>query len=360
MAPNFQNRIRCLREWMEHAGLDAILVSHAPNILYLCGFSGSSGALVVGREWAVLITDGRYDLQARAEVKTARVRIYRGDPLDAVGKVVEGRRLRTMGFEAHHLTVAQRRALGRAVRNSVRWKQVPGAVEALRAVKDSFEIAELRASAKLASRVMEQVVPLLRPGIRELEVAAEIDFRIRKLGASGPSFETIIASGPRSALPHARPSGKKIRKNELVVLDLGAILRHYCSDLTRTVYLGKAPPRVRKMYNAVQEAQAAAFASIRPGIPGADVNQAARHVLDLHGLGRFFVHSLGHGVGLEIHEEPRLQSGAKTRLRAGHVVTVEPGVYIPGFGGIRIEDDVLVTPRGAEILTRPRGDFLEL
>jgi len=360
MAPNFQNRIRCLRGWMEHAGVDAILVGHAPNILYLCGFSGSSGALVVSRDWAVLITDGRYDLQARAEVKTARIRIHKADPLDAIGEVLQGCRLRTIGFEAHHLTVAGRRALGRCVRNSVRWKETTGAVEGLRAVKDSFEIAELRASAKLASGVVEQVVPLLRPGIRELDVAAEIDFRMRNLGASGPSFETIVASGPRSALPHASPSRKRIRKNELVVLDLGAILRRYCSDLTRTVYVGKAPARVRKMYNAVQEAQAAAFASIRPGIPGADVNQAARHVLDLHGLGRFFVHSLGHGVGLEIHEEPRLQPGAKTRLQAGHVVTVEPGVYIPGFGGIRIEDDVLVTPRGAELLTRPGGDLLEL
>jgi Xaa-Pro aminopeptidase len=193
-----------------------------------------------------------------------------------------------------------------------------------------------------------------------MDVASEIGYRMRRKGASGESFEAIVAGGPRSALPHARPTERKIGKNELVVLDLGAILRRYCSDLTRTVFVGKAPTRVRQWYEAVLEAEAAARDAVKPGVTCGAVDAAARNVLQRKGLGRYFVHSTGHGIGLEIHEDPRVARDQKTVLEAGNVVTLEPGVYVEGVGGIRIEDDALVTSRGVEILTTARREFLEI
>jgi Xaa-Pro aminopeptidase len=183
---------------------------------------------------------------------------------------------------------------------------------------------------------------------------------MRRKGASGESFEAIVAAGPRSALPHARPTERKIGRNELVVLDMGAILRRYCSDLTRTVYVGRAPSRVRGWYQAVLEAQAAARAAVKPGVTTGAVDAAARNVLQRKGLGKYFVHSTGHGIGLEIHEDPRLARGQKGLLQAGNVITLEPGVYVEGVGGIRIEDDILVTARGAEVLTTAPRELLEL
>src|SRR6266404_5725157 len=197
-------------------------------------------------------------------------------------------------------------------------------------------------------------------GIREFEVAAEIEYQMRKRGASGAAFESIVAFGSRGALPHARPTAKRLRKNELVVLDLGAILGKYCSDITRTVYVGKAPARIRLWYQAVLEAQAAAIDAVGPGKSGGEVDAAARGVLAAYRLDQYFVHSTGHGLGLEVHEDPRLAKGQKTQLASGNVITIEPGVYIAGLGGIRIEDDVVVHQGRSEVLTRASRDFIEL
>jgi Xaa-Pro aminopeptidase len=233
-------------------------------------------------------------------------------------------------------------------------------VENLRAVKDVEEITRVRDAARLGSDVMEEAIALIRPGVSELEIAAEIGYRMRRKGASGESFEAIVAAGPRSALPHARPTARRIGKNELVVLDLGAILRRYCSDLTRTVHVGKASARTHKWYQAVLDAQQAAICALKAGVTCGAVDAAARNLLQRQGLGRYFVHSTGHGIGLEIHEGPRIARDQKTRLEAGNVVTIEPGVYVEGAGGIRIEDDALVTPRGAEILTTAARELIEL
>jgi Xaa-Pro aminopeptidase len=231
-------------------------------------------------------------------------------------------------------------------------------------VKDADELARMRQSARLISDVWTASVRHIKPGISELAVAADIERRMKLQGASGPSFETIVASGPRSAWPHARPTPKLLRKNELVVLDQGAILRDYCSDMTRTIFLGRSSAavraKVRALYDAVLQAQEAAIAAIRPGISAATVDAAARKVLRQSGLERYFTHSTGHGLGLEIHEMPRLGHGEETLLEAGMVVTVEPGIYIDRLGGIRIEDEVLVTSRGGEVLTSASREFLEL
>ena len=218
----------------------------------------------------------------------------------------------------------------------------------------------MRKAALLAGEVVEGVLKLIRPGVRETEIAAEIEYQMKKRGASGASFETIVASGPRGALPHARPTAKRLRKNELVVLDLGAILGHYCSDMTRTVHLGRATRRVRDWYRSVQIAQETAVAAVRAGVTCGEVDAAAREVLKKNGLDQYFVHSTGHGLGLEVHEEPRVARGQAVRLEAGNVITIEPGIYLAGIGGIRIEDDVLVGAERGEVLTRVKRDLIEL
>lgn len=242
----------------------------------------------------------------------------------------------------------------------MRWVSDSGAVEKLRAVKDDGELTVMRAAAELISEVLQRVLPTIRPGVRELEVAAEIEYAIKRSGGSGTSFETIVASGLRSAWPHAHPTTKKLGKSELVVLDQGAILGGYCSDLTRTVHLGRPSRKVQGLYAAVLEAQEAGKVAVRPGVTAGEVDRAARDALRRHGLAKYFTHSTGHGLGLEIHELPRLGKGERTVLQEGMVLTVEPGVYIEGLGGIRIEDEVVVTAQGCEDLTTAPREFLQL
>jgi len=361
MTTIFRGRRGKLAADLEGAGWDALVVSHLPNVLYLTGFSGSSGMVVTGSSGTTLFTDGRYAVQARELEGGCRVRIVRGALLDGVAAHLQAIGARRVAFEASHLTVSQNAALkkrtgSKAVR---KWGATTGVVEKLRARKDAVEITKIRAAAAVACKALALVLPMVKPGVREVEVAAEIEYLMRRNGAAGPSFETIVASGPRTALPHARPTSRKLRRNELVVLDLGAILDHYCSDLTRTVYLGKPPRRLAEWHRAVGEAHQAAVAALRPGVTGAQVDLAARETLRKHRLDRLFVHSCGHGLGLEIHEEPRLARNIETPLEAGNVVTIEPGVYLEGTGGIRIEDDYLVTDRGSERLTRTCSDIFQ-
>jgi Xaa-Pro aminopeptidase len=226
--------------------------------------------------------------------------------------------------------------------------------------KDDGELAQMRKAAILAGEIMDCAIGLLKPGVSEREVGAEIEYQMRKRGAEGPSFETIAAFGDRAALPHARPTGKRLRKNELVVLDLGVILGHYCSDITRTVFAGRAPKRIRTWYKAVLEAQEAAISTVKEGVACGDVDAAARNVLAGYGLDRLFVHSTGHGLGLEVHEDPRVAKGQARRLEPGNVITIEPGVYAEGVGGVRIEDDVAVHAGRTEVLTRAPRDLIEL
>jgi Xaa-Pro aminopeptidase len=353
-------RLKRLREALDTAGAGSLLETHLPNIYYLCGFSGDSGALLVDSSSATLFTDGRFTIQAKEETRGIRVHIHSGPLLEAVGKHLHAKKRQKIAVSPSRLTLGGWKTLRKAAGAHTKWQLVDGLVESLRAVKDAGEIERIREAARLGSEVMEEAIALIRPGVTELEVAAEIGYRMRRKGASGESFDAIVAAGPRSALPHARPTSRRIGKNELVVLDLGAILRRYCSDLTRTVYVGKAPARVRQWYQAVLEAQGAARAALKAGATCGAIDAAARNVLKNKGLDRYFVHSTGHGIGLEIHEDPRIARDQKRRLETGNVVTLEPGVYVEGVGGIRIEDDALVTARGAEILTTAPRELLEL
>lgn len=358
-----RKRLGRLRERMERGSVEALLVTHIPNVFYLSGFTGDSGALLVEHGRATLLTDSRFTTQAGEELAPTpiKLKIVKGPLVAAAAAELVRRRFRgRTAFEGARVTVADAARLRKASAGKLRWRPVSGWVETLRRVKDAEEIARMREAAKLGSEVIVDVLPLVRPGVRECDVAAEIEFRMRRAGASGPAFETIVASGPRGALPHAHATTKAFRRNELVVIDMGAILRHYCSDLTRTVYLGRAPARVRRWYRAVVEAQAAAYQALRPGAPSSAPDTAAREVLRCYGLEKAFVHSTGHGLGLEVHEEPRLGRGQSLPLDASSVVTIEPGVYVEGAGGIRVEDDVLVLPDGSELLTDAPRDFLEL
>ncbi len=342
-------RLRRLRRSLEEDG-SALLVTHLPNVLYLVGFRGTSGALVVTRRTAVLFVPGLYREQARGEVVGASVRVA-PDPLRAAADWLRRSKLRRVACEKHHLSVAQFEQFRQWLGREVKLGDAGRLVEHLRAIKTLAEIRQIRGALALTARVFEEVLPSVRPGVRELELAAEIEFRLKRYGARAPAFETIVASGRRSALPHGRASAKRLKKNELVIFDLGAILDDYRSDMTRTVYLGRPPARVKRIYGAVQEALEHAFAAVRAGVPAARVDAAARRHLERQGLGAYFVHGTGHGLGLEIHEEPRVSSMVETRLAAGNVITLEPGVYIPGWGGVRIEDVVAVRPRGAQLLT---------
>jgi Xaa-Pro aminopeptidase len=358
-----ENRLNQVHQTMAEMSADALVLTHLPNIFYLCGFSGSNAILLVFGDVIHLFTDGRYTIQAQEESPQTRLRIVRTSLAEACGQFLEARsskkRIR-VAFEAASLNVAEWSRLKKAAGPKIEWKATSGLLEGIREVKTAEELDLMRHSAKLASEVISEASEFVRPGVAELDIAAEIDYRLRRKGASGPSFDTIVASGPRSALPHARPTEKRLQKNELVVLDLGAILRHYCSDLTRTVFLGRAPARIRRWYKAVEQAQEAAQDALRAGVTAGSVDRAARRLLNHHGLGAYFVHGTGHGLGIEIHEGPRVGRSQKQEIRAGNVVTLEPGIYVEGVGGIRVEDEIAVHADRTEVLTTaPRG-LLEL
>jgi Xaa-Pro aminopeptidase len=361
---NFLARQENLREHLAATPFDALLVSHLPNIRYLCGFTGSAGLLLVSEAGSVFFTDVRYDTQGREEAKGAKVVIARKAVLNALGEWIGARRQKsrskgwTIGIEAEHLTVAERKRLADLLPSGVRLRNAPALVERARMVKDDEEMELIRAAVRLGATLFDRALEVLRPGVKEAEVAAEMEYAARRAGAEEMSFPTIIASGARSALPHGRATGQTITPGGFVVCDFGVILAGYCSDQTRTVWVGGASGEARDAYEAVREAQEAAIAAVRPDVSVGEVDAAARKVLRNAGLRRYFTHSTGHGVGLEIHEAPRVAAGQKEVLKPGMVITIEPGVYFPGKWGVRIEDMVAVREGGCEVLTPTSKDFL--
>jgi len=353
-------RIQRLQKLISKSRLHALLITSQADWYYLTGFTGEAGALIASPRGLTLVTDGRFTVQAEQELSGVQVVLQKDGLYRTCGELLKKQKAGKVGFDSNQLSFGNWQVLKKAAGGTVRLQDVTGMVQGLRAVKDASELAQMRKAAILASEIVESAIALLKPGIREFEVAAEIEYQMRKAGASGVAFESIVAFGPRAALPHARPTAKRLRKNELVVLDLGAILGKYCSDITRTVYFGKAPTRIRLWYQAVREAQAAAIEAVQAGRTCGEVDSAARGVLAAYRLDQYFVHSTGHGLGLEVHEDPRLAKDQKTPLASGNVVTIEPGVYIAGVGGIRIEDDVVVQAGRNEVLTRASRDFIEL
>ncbi len=358
-------RIGQLRRRMTRAGLPALLVTHLPDVRYLCGFTGSNAALAVTRRAVRFFTDGRYIAQAAQEVKGTRVEIVSGGAATAavqwlaVQPKVDG-----TAYDPMHTTVADFDRLKAALPTRLRrvfFTPLPAPlVETLRMTKDADELALMREAALLGCRLFEHILTVIRPGLAEFEVAAELEYQARLLGAEGMSFETIVASGVRSSMPHGKASSARLPRKGFLTLDFGIIREGYCSDMTRTVFLGKPGAEERRVYQAVLEAQQAGVATVGPGASCGEVDEAARSVLRKAGLAEAFTHSTGHGVGLEIHEPPRVGAGQTFRLRAGMVITIEPGVYLDGRFGVRIEDMVAVTQTAAEVLTPAPTALIEL
>jgi Xaa-Pro aminopeptidase len=354
-----------LRRKLTRAGLSGLVVTHLPDLRYLSGFTGSSAALAITSRAARLFTDGRYTAQAAEEVQGAKVEIVSGSAAEnAVQWLAAQPGVTVAGFDPAWTTVAElarwKAALPSRLRRSFLTALPISLVEQLRRVKDEDELSIIIEAAVLGCSLFEHILGVIRPGMREIEVAAELEHQARLLGAEAMSFETIVASGARSALPHGKASTAVLPRKGFLTLDFGVILKGYCSDMTRTVHLGKPGKRERDTYHSVLEAQQAGVAAVSSGVTCAEVDEAARSVLRRDGLAEAFTHSTGHGVGLEIHEQPRIGSGQTTRLSPGMVITIEPGVYLPGKFGIRIEDMVAVTATGGQVLTPAPKALIEL
>jgi Xaa-Pro aminopeptidase len=362
-----KGRLKRLQTVFDGNSLDALLVTHLPNIRYLCGFTGTSGVLAIFETSSVFLTDGRYSEQARSEVQGPRIVIARKPPLAAAAEwLMENRskltrkKPRRLGIESERLTVAGRTQLASFLGSEFRLRETRGLVERARMVKDADEIARMRVAASLGASLFDRALEVIRPGVTESEVAAEMEYAARRAGAEEMSFPTIIAAGKRSALPHGRASTAAIPSRGFVVCDFGVILSGYCSDRTRTVHVGRPTSEARRVYDAVRQAQAAAVERVGAGVSVGEVDRAARNVLKHKGLARHFTHSTGHGVGLEIHEPPRIAAGQAEILRSGMVITIEPGVYIAGSGGVRIEDMVVVTEHGCEVLAPASKELITI
>jgi Xaa-Pro aminopeptidase len=350
-----------LRERLAAQGLDGLLVQSLPNIRYLTGFTGSSGLLLVRGEDTVLVSDFRYAAQAPREVgNTARVEIDPVNIWDRLRRVVGERSGGAIGFEAHVATVRERERIEAAC-TGCRVEPTSDLVERIRLVKDPGEVAAIRAAADLAQEALASVLPSIRVGETEFEVAARLEGELRRRRSEWHPFQTIVASGPRAALPHARTSDREVGPGDWLLLDFGAQVDGYCADLTRTVIVGaRADERQALVYQVVQQAQRRALEHLRAGQTGREADALARDVITRQGYGEAFGHSLGHGLGLEVHEAPRLSITADQTLPAGAVVTVEPGIYLPGWGGVRLEDDVHLAADGPVLLSDNRVELLEL
>jgi Xaa-Pro aminopeptidase len=361
---NYLARQKKLAAALRQDGLDALLVTHLPNVLYLCGFTGSAGVLLLQvserSHKLTFYTDGRYTQQANAEVQNTRVVVGKKSAFIEGCEGAQRARVRALGFEAEQLSYSAYKQLGQIVRGRTKLKPTSGLVEQLRLIKDADEISQIRASVLLAASLFQTALSVIKPGVAETQVAGELELQARRAGAEKMSFDTIVAAGPRSALPHGRASAQAIPNQGFIILDYGVILAGYCSDMTRTVHAGAVSRAHRRMYEAVREAQLASIAAVKPGAATGEVDHAGREVLKKAGVEAFFTHSTGHGVGIEVHEAPRLAKGQTQKLAPGMVVTIEPGIYIPEEGGVRIEDMVLVTETGHEVLTPTTKDLITL
>jgi len=359
-------RLARVRAHMIGEGLDGLAVTHLPNVQYLTGLVASAGAAIVLRDACLLVVDFRYVTAATALAASldgvVRVETFGHSYEEAIVDLLHAAGARRIGIEAVHLPVARYNAIASGLAARTPEATVPALVpterlvERARMIKDEAEVAALREAGRRLSGVATRVPAFVSAGRTERDIAEEIELELRRAGFTRPAFETIVASGPNSALPHARPTDRAVQVGDPTVLDFGGVYDGYCVDLTRTVQLGGLSGPMAKLYAAVAEAQEAAIAAVRPGVASSAVDAAARSVLERHGLGEAFGHATGHGLGLEVHEEPRIAKPSArlpdVALEAGMVFTIEPGAYVPGVGGVRIEDDVLVILDGCEVLTR--------
>jgi len=355
MALEQQKRIIALRQTLRSKKLDALLITRPENRRYLSGFTAhdgqlteSSGALLISRDQLILLTDSRYELQAKEEATGYKVIVTRHGLPRTLGGLARRYGICRLGFESHYLLVSTYERLGRL--SALKLISTRGIVEKIRAQKTEKELKNIEESIRLNEAVFSKINRILRPGMTEREIAFEIERLTRSMGAEDVSFEPIVASGPNAAKPHATPTDRPIREGEPIIIDMGARLNGYCSDMTRTLWLGKPSVKFKKIYQTVRKAQDTAIDSLKTGLKAREADKIARDIICKAGYGQAFGHSLGHGVGLAVHEGPTLSPRSKDTLKAGMVVTVEPGIYIPGWGGVRLENMVVIEDHGCRVL----------
>lgn len=361
MADNNQitRRLKELRSKLSQKGIDAALITKRENYIYLSNFTGTFANLLITQDKAILVTDFRYAEQAKEQAQVFEIVQYQGNLNVTLKDLLTTNGVGTLGFEEEYLTYKAYEDLEKKL-NVERLLPLEGAIEALRLIKDSGEIEVIKEAVRVADGAFSHVLKYIKPGVTETEVAAEIEHFLKKNGARGPSFDTIVASGWRSSMPHGVASNKVIELGDAVTLDFGAICNEYCSDMTRTVFVGQPKEELKKIYNIVLEAQKAGVSGAVSGLTGKEIDAISRKIISDAGFGENFGHSLGHGVGIEIHEEPRLSPQSTVKVRNGMVVTVEPGIYVSGLGGVRIEDMIVINDDTPMVLTSSTKDMIIL
>jgi len=357
-SPAFPKRMERVKGILHDLKVGALLFLDMHNIRYLTGFTGSDGALVLGKDQETLLVDGRYTNQARKEVKGPRVCEYK-EKIDGLAATLSEGSLRSVGFEPQAMSVNIYLNLTEKV-GGLELKPMSDQIGTLRAVKEENEIALIKKAADISCEALSAVLGLIKPGVKEKDLAIELDFLMRRCGAEQVSFPTIVASGPNSAQPHAQPGSRAIENGDIVIIDCGAVYCGYHSDETSTFAVGYKDRKKEEAYSLVKTAHDLALEAVKAGMPCADIDRIARECIEAGKLGRYFTHGTGHGVGLDVHEAPRIAGNSEMVLEAGMVVTIEPGVYIPDLWGVRIEDMILVKEDGSEVLTKASKDFMVL
>ena len=355
-----KNRVKRLQRILARENLDFLLVTFLPHVRYLSGYSGTNGIILASPKGLTFFTDFRYKEQAKQQVKNMKAMMAERDLFSSLSRLAQlkGRRIK-LGFEADHLSCTAYRRLKLLLPDCL-LVATEKLIESLTVKKDKGEIEKIKKAAKITDRVFADILDYVKPGVTELDLSAELEYRMKRYGSTAPRYETIVASGPRSAMPHGVASRKKINGNEFVTFDFGAVFDGYTADLTRTVVVGKANRKQKEVYNTVLRAQGVAIRKTRSGIKACDLDKAARNVIKKAGFGKYFGHGLGHGIGLVVHDNPVVNPTNQQALESGMVITVEPGIYIPNWGGVRIEDDVLITSRGCRVLTESDRNLIEV
>ncbi|MEI7024682.1 M24 family metallopeptidase [Paenibacillus sp. y28] len=350
-------RLKRLRTALAEQGLPALLISNPYNRKYITGFTGSSGYVLVTDRDAILFTDFRYREQAPKQAPLYRIVEHEPRAMLSVRQVLQELGISELGFEQNGVTYGAFLSFAEDLKG-IQLLPTDSIVEKLRMIKDAAELKIMQEAVELADRAFTHILGYIKPGAKERDIALELEFFLRKNGAAGTSFDTIVASGERSALPHGVASDRVLQPNEFVKLDFGALYQGYCSDITRTVFIGKPTDRHKEIYRIVLEAQLHALANLRPGMTGREGDSLTRDIITKYGYGDCFGHGTGHSLGMQIHEAPRLSQTCDTVMEPGMTMTVEPGIYISGFGGVRIEDDIVFTETGIRILTHSSKEFL--
>lgn len=352
------NKIEQLQQKLENLELDALLITSPVNRRYITGFTGTAGMVLIGRSTKKFITDFRYMDQANAQVKEFDIVEHKAGILKTIQAELKSAGIKQLGFEKNDVTFGLFEQLEREL--EVTLKPVDGLVESLRLIKTTEELDIMKHAAKIADDAFEHIRPFIKPGVREIEISNELEFFMRRSGATSSSFDIIVASGVRSSLPHGVASDKVIETGELVTMDYGAIYNGYCSDITRTVAVGNISNELKEIYDTVLAAQLIGVEGTKPGMTGKEADALTRDYITDKGYGEYFGHSTGHGLGMDVHESPALSHRSETILKPGMVVTIEPGIYVPNLGGCRIEDDIIITESGNERLTKCTKELIHV